>query len=629
MSHWTRRLSFVLLSALGVTALAPVAHAQLARAEHQYTITLDRVEQMHVTSLGRILAGATPPATPAPGGYQPRLCDQIATHTGASFTGGTYTLQGGMGEGEMFAQTYTVPANEWPIKIVRTECIFGTQNASVATVTEWSVLFYQGVPSATNPPVATFSSDDVILPHIRMNPGTNGVNVQFSIDPTDPEQLFIQNNGTNQFTVAYRIDNHNNQTANPCSTPPPSNSNAFIATDNTQSPAPCNQYPELQQPTLNWLFGLNCGGSGCPSNGGWARFSALQGDFQFGSSCFPGCRPHGDVVMRAVWSGVNCQPGVGACCMPDGQCAQMTVSDCGTAGGSYAGDGISCASANCPQPQGACCFNTGFCSVIGQQDCVGAGGTFAGVGTQCAGPNQNQCPLGACCLQDGACATGFTQQTCSAQGGTFRGTGSNCDQPCPAPTGACCMPNGFCFQTQQSSCSGAGGTFYGAGVQCHNGNACPTGACCLPDGQCVNGVSAASCANQGGNYQGNGTSCGTTNCPQPNGACCAPNGFCFVTSNATCAGAGGSWSGPNTTCVDNNGNSQPDACEQTSNCGPQDFNGDGDSGTDQDIEAFFACLGGTCCDTCYAGGADFNGDGDTGTDQDIEAFFRVLGGNPC
>ena len=64
-------------------------------------------------------------------------------------------------------------------------------------------------------------------------------------------------------------------------------------------------------------------------------------------------------------------------------------------------------------------------------------------------------------------------------------------------------------------------------------------------------------------------------------------------------------------------------------CGPQDFNGDGDSGTDQDIEAFFACLGGQCCQTCFCQGADFNGDGDTGTDQDIEAFFRVLAGSPC
>jgi hypothetical protein len=64
-------------------------------------------------------------------------------------------------------------------------------------------------------------------------------------------------------------------------------------------------------------------------------------------------------------------------------------------------------------------------------------------------------------------------------------------------------------------------------------------------------------------------------------------------------------------------------------CGSSDFNGDGDFGTDQDIEAFFACLVGFCCPTCWQGGADFNGDGDFGTDQDIEAFFRVLAGMPC
>ena len=37
---------------------------------------------------------------------------------------------------------------------------------------------------------------------------------------------------------------------------------------------------------------------------------------------------------------------------------------------------------------------------------------------------------------------------------------------------------------------------------------------------------------------------------------------------------------------------------------PADFNGDGDFGTDQYIEAFFACLAGQCCSTC--GTADFN-----------------------
>jgi len=62
-------------------------------------------------------------------------------------------------------------------------------------------------------------------------------------------------------------------------------------------------------------------------------------------------------------------------------------------------------------------------------------------------------------------------------------------------------------------------------------------------------------------------------------------------------------------------------------CGTADFDGDGDIGTDLDIEAFFACLGGDCCVTC--GSPDFDQDGDQGTDLDIEAFFRVLGGGPC
>src|SRR5262249_21375841 len=62
-------------------------------------------------------------------------------------------------------------------------------------------------------------------------------------------------------------------------------------------------------------------------------------------------------------------------------------------------------------------------------------------------------------------------------------------------------------------------------------------------------------------------------------------------------------------------------------CGSADFNHDGDVGTDLDIEAFFACLGRSCCAACDT--ADFNGDGDTGTDADIESFFRVIAGAPC
>jgi hypothetical protein len=58
-----------------------------------------------------------------------------------------------------------------------------------------------------------------------------------------------------------------------------------------------------------------------------------------------------------------------------------------------------------------------------------------------------------------------------------------------------------------------------------------------------------------------------------------------------------------------------------------DFDGDGDPGTDADIEAFFACIAGNCCDTCAS--PDFDADGDVATDRDIEAFFRVLAGGGC
>jgi hypothetical protein len=64
-------------------------------------------------------------------------------------------------------------------------------------------------------------------------------------------------------------------------------------------------------------------------------------------------------------------------------------------------------------------------------------------------------------------------------------------------------------------------------------------------------------------------------------------------------------------------------------CGSADFNCDSDVGTDADIEAFFACLAGSCPAPPCASDADFNGDGDVGTDADIEAFFRVLAGGNC
>jgi subtilisin family serine protease len=64
-------------------------------------------------------------------------------------------------------------------------------------------------------------------------------------------------------------------------------------------------------------------------------------------------------------------------------------------------------------------------------------------------------------------------------------------------------------------------------------------------------------------------------------------------------------------------------------CGSADFNCDGDTGTDADIEAFFRCIAGNCPAAPCSSSADFNSDGDVGTDADIEAFFRVLAGGNC
>jgi hypothetical protein len=80
-------------------------------------------------------------------------------------------------------------------------------------------------------------------------------------------------------------------------------------------------------------------------------------------------------------------------------------------------------------------------------------------------------------------------------------------------------------------------------------------------------------------------------------------------------------------CIVSNSCGSASSAAATVTVNSADFNGDGDSGTDADIEGFFACLAGSCCAAC--GSADFNGDGDTATDADIESFFRVLAGGPC
>jgi hypothetical protein len=380
--------------------------------------------------------------------FDPRRCNVTSSYTDANFSGGSFVLQAGFAEQEIAATSYVLQASDFPLKLDLFEIIIAQSGAVVSTRTEWSVLVWEGTPS-TGTLIGTFSSNGIDLPYIEMPPGTQGVNLNFSVDPGDPEQIIINDNGSRTFSIGFRIDQHNNQTANPCLTAPPQSRNAFPTTDTSG----------LSNPSNNWLFGVNCGPFGCPANGGWARFSALASF----------CRPTGDWIMRTTWSSLNCTPGVGACCLPDGTCEILTTGDCGSRGGTYRGDGTTCDSANCPQPTGACCFGTG-CLTLSEPDCTTAGGTWLGANTTCA--SGNTCPTGACCLPNGTCITGVTAGACAAQGGTFRGVGSSCaGANCPQPTGACCLSTGGCLVLTAANCAVIpGSSWAGALTTCADSN---------------------------------------------------------------------------------------------------------------------------------------------------------------
>lgn len=379
----------------------------------------------------------------------------VSTWTNASFEGGSYLIEAGFAEQEMAGASFTIDASNFPIKIDLAEMIFATSNASVTTTTKWSIHFYEGTP-ASGQEIASFASDGDILPHLVIPPGTNGVNIQFSIDPNDPEQIVIQDNGTHTFSFAYRIDDHNNQTQNPCLVAPPTASNAFPTVDTTG----------LQNPTKNWLYAVNCGPFGCAA--GWHSFNQLGL-----------CTPSGDWVMRVTWSPFTCAT-QGACCLPTGNCQFMTQTECSAQGGTYLGDNVPCGIGACSGATVACCFAaTGGCLNLLPDTCLAAGGVPGPSGSNCTG--YTCFPTGACCLPNGSCIGPVSPETCAAQGGVFQGNNTTCGGTnCPQPTGACCFSNGFCLVLKEADCLLTGATWAGAGTTCADGNGDGKADACVP-----------------------------------------------------------------------------------------------------------------------------------------------------
>ena len=380
-----------------------------------------------------------------------------ATHTDSDFGAGQYTLQAGFAQSEAAGASWTLQPDRFPLKFDSAEILFATSATTQSTTTEWGVEVWEGTPS-NGTKLASFQSDDLILPHLNMPPGTSGTIIQFMIDPGDPEQIYINDNGTHAYTVAFRVIRHNSP-GSPCLTAPPTNANAFPTTD----------IGGLDSPTGNWIDMVT--GPWCVCGDGWNTFQQIPSI----------CTPSGDWVLRSHYTPYGCAPGSGACCLGDGSCEINSEDACLISGGSYEGDDTDCDSTSCPQPMGACCLeSSGNCVDSEAEVCAVFGGVWH-YGENC---NDWVCfPEGACCLADGSCLDTQTPESCLFEGGTFQGDGSTCDVvDCPAPTSWCCTNAGSdCFVLEEGDCSLFGGEWGPPGGMCDDADACDDASSCPAD----------------------------------------------------------------------------------------------------------------------------------------------------
>lgn len=477
----------------------------------EHPLGLSRVDTMRVKFEPVSLPTRRP--TPVGGTVTGECPTEVGVHTDSTFEGGAYVLQQGFAQMNVAAISIEVAPEKFPLRIDMTEMIFATANATVSTTTEWSLLVWEGTPS-NGTLIEVFSSDDILLPHLVIPPGTNGVNVQVIVDPSDPEPIIVNNDGSNTFSIGYRIDKHNNPSEFlPNCFPPPAQENAFPVTDTSG----------LAAPHHNWVGSPNCDPIGCVVGGGYSSFFNLSS----------GCTPSGDWVMRVTYTPLVCPSVVGACCLPSGNCQILENFECDSLGGVFQGENLTCLQVVCPEPTGACCTGEpGKCQDLTQAQCDAVSGTWV-AGTNCA---SNICNTanGACCIPDGGGCVDFPADFCDAVDGIFHGIGTSCATL-------------VCF---------------------------PIGACCLPDGTCAGNLSPEDCEALDGVFQGHESQCESVTCPAPEAACCLPNGNCLVLTENTCNVVNGTWAGIGTDCTDSNSNGTADACEDDDPC-IGDINGDG------------------------------------------------------
>lgn len=330
-------------------------------------------------------------------------------------------------------------------------------------------------------------------------------------------------------------------------------------------------------------------GSCCTSDGcvvlSRAACGALGGDYL-------GDHPNSDCFS----AGLNCDVLMRPCCLPDGQCTSLLISQCNSQRGVWAPT-VNCALGECNTELGACfgfltftCFvstahecaamspfgsdwyrgqdctlnlEAGACCIpmVGcgttiEIDCAARNGVFAGSNVDCSRVNAMTCqplPTGACCIVGGECVVVPSSECSSGFNGVYRGDGTTCSATaCSDVLGACCYAFG-CYRTVQPDCAQNGGAFHGIGSDCLTA-LCPfptTGLCCLGPSGCST-AARGPCELIGGTFYGYGLDCidPLFDCLDPPvaGACCRVDGSCEFVTEDTCFAFFGMFAGIGTSC---------------------------------------------------------------------------------
>lgn len=129
---------------------------------------------------------------------------------------------------------------------------------------------------------------------------------------------------------------------------------------------------------------------GMPAPTGPFTIIGIAGQFDTSAPYFEGYQVLPRSFADLSYDDPACAAPTGACCIatPGGPgggyiCEILTAEDC-AATGEYQGDDSVCEPDPCPQPVGACCLTDGSCVEVTQADCEAMSGSFFGAGASCS-----------------------------------------------------------------------------------------------------------------------------------------------------------------------------------------------------------------------------------------------------